>query len=89
MCQSELTEFFAELTDFTAELSEFSLPKQHSSNSIPPVSYLNLLYPWKVSEFRVVVLGEKIPFGREIQMGLFGWGGVVATVEHSSKLRLQ
>ena len=39
MCQSELTEFFAELTEFAAELSEFSPPKQHSRNSIPPVSY--------------------------------------------------
>ena len=42
MCQSELTEFFAELTEFAAELSEFSLPKQHSRNSIPPVSYFLL-----------------------------------------------
>ena len=34
----ELTEFFVALTEFAAELSEFSLLKQHSRNSIPPVS---------------------------------------------------
>ena len=38
-CQSELTEFLAELSELAAELSEFSLPKQHSRNSIPTVSY--------------------------------------------------
>ena len=36
--QSKLTEFFAVLSEFAAELSEFSLPKQHSRNSILPVS---------------------------------------------------
>ena len=40
VCRCKLTEFFAELTEFGAELSEFSLPKQHSRNSIPPVSHV-------------------------------------------------
>ena len=40
VCKRELTAFLAELTEFAVELSEFSLPKQHSRNSIPPVSYV-------------------------------------------------
>ena len=36
--QSELTELVAELTEFAIELSEVKLPKQHSRNSLPPIS---------------------------------------------------